>query len=583
MLETLAWISLLLALSPARNAPLAAARALPKSQSIQQEKPSGTTTAAAFRITGRVVNSMTNAPVPGAYVLMAAATSSNLNRTVRAGADGSFMFAQIPAGRYILVARRKGYVEQMYLQHEQFTTAILVGPNLNSEDLVFPLAPEGMISGEVTDEAGEPVQSAKMLLFREDTELGGHAKHFKAQRTADDEGRFRFGSLPSGNYYLAVSAEPWYAQYARSSRFYFRGAAAAQKPEMQNLALDLVYPITYYPNATHVSGAASIRVEAGGSARADMRLAPVPALHMRLEVDQADPQTYTQVLVTQTIFGGYHDQASVSTRQVMPDGASEDGEDGGAGQPSGPVIMELDGLRPGPSVVQVMTGKPGEAWKSGRVNRSVPVDPADGQTLDARGIPPEGVSGIIKLEGNASPPLGVFVFLRDASNGTLFRADADSTGSFRFSDQIGPGVYGVTSTAPGGLQLRSVDASGAKVIGHKIEISSGSDARLILTLARGVNARVKGIVERDGKPAPGMMVVLVPEDLRERTEYRRDQSDSDGSFSMNQVSPGKYTVVAVKDWDLEWASPEVIRKYLAGGISVEVAGGEERDVKVAAN
>ena len=56
----------------------------------------------------------------------------------------------------------------MYLQHEQFTTAILVGPNLNTENLVFPLAPEGVISGEVTDEAGEPVQSAKMLLFRED-------------------------------------------------------------------------------------------------------------------------------------------------------------------------------------------------------------------------------------------------------------------------------------------------------------------------------------------------------------------------------------------------------------------------------
>ena len=580
MLETLAWISLLLTLSPAQNRPRSEAHLLPQSQSIQQEKPSGTTTAAAFRITGRVVNSITNAPVPGAYVVMA--TTSNLNRTVRTGADGSFMFAQIPAGRYILAARRKGYVEQMYLQHEQFTTAILVGPNLNSEDLVFPLAPEGAISGEVTDEAGEPVQSAKILLFREDTELGGHAKHFKAQRTADDEGRFRFGSLPSGNYYLAVSAEPWYAEYARSSRFSFRGPAAAQKSPTQNLSLDLVYPITYYPNATDVSGAASIRVEAGGSARADMRLAPVPALHMRLEVDQADPQTYTQVLVSQTIFGGYRDQAAVSTRQVMPEGASEDGEAGSTGQPSGPVVMELDGLRPGPSVVQVMTGTPGEAWQSNRVNKSVPVDPTDGQTIDVRGIPPAGVSGIIKLEGNASPPLGVFVFLRDASNGTLFRADADSTGSFRFSDQIGAGVYGVTSTAPGGLQLRSVDASGAKVIGHKIEISNGSDARLILTLARGVNARVKGIVERDGKPAPGMMVVLVPEDLRERTEYRRDQSDSDGSFSMNQVSPGKYTVVAVKDWDLEWAKPEVIREYLAGGTAVEVAGGEERDVKVPA-
>ena len=103
-----------------------------------------------------------------------------------------------------------------------------------------------------------------------------------------------------------------------------------------------------------------------------------------------------------------------------------------------------------------------------------------------------------------------------------------------------------------------------------------------MTLARGVSARVKGIVEGGGKPAPGMMVVLVPEDLRDISEYRRDQSDSDGSFSLNQVSPGKYTVVAVKDWDLEWGKPEVIHEYLAGGTSFEVAGGEERDIKVSA-
>jgi hypothetical protein len=101
-------------------------------------------------------------------------------------------------------------------------------------------------------------------------------------------------------------------------------------------------------------------------------------------------------------------------------------------------------------------------------------------------------------------------------------------------------------------------------------------------MAHGADARVKGIAERGGKPAPGVMVVLVPADIRDLREYRRDQSDSDGSFSLNGVTPGKYTVVAVKDWDLEWGKPEVIQGYLAGGTSVEVAGGEERDIKVTA-
>ena len=587
MLKTLAWLALLLAGSAAQDASRTGAPAspvLPQTQAAPQQKQTDAAASGAFQITGRVVNSMTNAPVAGAYVVINAASASNLSRTVRAGTDGSFAFSQIPAGRYVLMARRKGYVEQTYLQHQQFTTAILVGPNLDSENLVFPLAPEGIISGEVTDEAGEVVQTARMLLFREDNQNGGYAKHLQGQQNSDDEGQYRFTSLPSGNYYLAVSAQPWYAQYARANRSWFGTSGAARKVGIQNPGLDVVYPITYYPNATDVTGATSIRVESGGSARADMRLVPVAALHVRLEIGDADPQTYTQVLVKQMILGTYQDQSNVSTRPVVPDSASGDGEHRDGDQFSGPVVLELDGLRPGPSVLQVTTGNAREPQQSARVSKSVPVNPTDGQTLDVRGIASRGVaSGTVRVEGNASPPPGVLVFLRNASTGAGFRDDVDSADNFSFSsDEIEPGVYEVSCVGPGGLGLRSVSANGTKVTGRKVEISNGSELRLVLTLARGVNGRVKGIVERGGKPAPGMMVVLVPEDLRDLSEYRRDQSDSDGSFSMNLVSPGKYMVVALKDWDLEWGKPEVIQGYLAQGTPVEVGGGEERDVKVTA-
>jgi len=580
VLETLAWIALLLGGTATQDASRAGAPVSPQTQATRQQKQTDAAATGGFRITGRVVNSMTGAPVAGAYVVVNAASGS-LSRTVRAGADGSFMFTQIPADRYVLRARRKGYVEQMYLQHERFTSAILVGPNLNTENLVFPLAPEGVISGEVTDETGEPVQSARMLLFREDSVNGRHVKHLQAQKKTDDEGRYRFTSLPGGSYYLAVSAEPWYAGYARA---FSRGTAASQKPRLHGSSLDLVYPITYYPNATDASGAASIQVEAGGSARADMRLAPVPALQMRLEMGEVDPQRYAQVMVKQTVLGTYQDQSQVPARPLVSELASKDGEDGDASQSSGPIVMEIDGLRPGPSVIQVVTDNPGDGGQAGKVSKSVQVNPADGQTLDVRGIAPAGVvSGTVRLEGSATPLPGARVLLRNVSKGNAFGEASDSAGNFSFSsDEIEPGMYEIFAVAPGGLELRSLSANGTKATGRKIEISNGSELRLVLTLARGVNGRVKGIVERGGKPAPGMMVVLVPEDLRELADYRRDQSDSDGSFSLIPVPPGKYTVVALKDWDLEWAKPEVMQGYLAGGTPVEVAGGEEREIKVTA-
>jgi hypothetical protein len=451
---------------------------------------------------------------------------------------------------------------------------------------MFPLAPEGVISGEVVDEAGEPVESARMLLFREDNENGTHAKHLQIEQNTDEEGRYRFGSLPSGDYYLAASAEPWYAAYARAYHSPWTGTSAdAQKTELHGSSLDLVYPITYYPNATDASGAASIRVEAGSSARADMRLVPVPGVHMRVEVEEADnSQRYTRVEVKQAIFGTYQYHRLGPGRQTVHILTSADGEDGDANQSSGPSFVEVDGLRPGASVIEVVTGKPGESWKSSGVKKSIPVDPTDGQTLDARGIAPTGVvRGIAKTEENAAPPPGARVIVRNASKGSGYRADVDAAGNFSFSsDEIEAGVYEVFAAAPGGLELRSISANGTKVAGRKIEIGNGGDLRVDLTMAHGVYVRVKGIAERGGKPAPGMMVVLVPADLRDLSEYRRDQSDSDGSFSLDGVTPGKYTVVAVKDWDLEWGKPEVIQEYLAEGTSVEVAGGEERDIKVTA-
>jgi len=50
---------------------------------------------------------------------------------------------------------------------------------------------------------------------------------------------------------------------------------------------------------------------------------------------------------------------------------------------------------------------------------------------------------------------------------------------------------------------------------------------------------------------------------------RRDQSDSDGIFTLHSVVAGQYTVVAISDgWDLEWAA---VSKQQAGLLLVAMA------------
>jgi hypothetical protein len=90
------------------------------------------------------------------------------------------------------------------------------------------------------------------------------------------------------------------------------------------------------------------------------------------------------------------------------------------------------------------------------------------------------------------------------------------------------------------------------------------------------------VAEKDGKPMDGVLVVLVPENPEHNFElFRRDQTDSDGSFNLNEVNPGKYTVVAIENgWELEWSKPGVIQKYLRGGEVANVEADGRVDVKV---
>ena len=66
---------------------------------------------------------------------------------------------------------------------------------------------------------------------------------------------------------------------------------------------------------------------------------------------------------------------------------------------------------------------------------------------------------------------------------------------------------------------------------------------------------------------------------------RRDQSDSDGSFALRDAAPGEYTVVAIDGgWDdgigLDWTRPEVIARYLPGGIAVTVKDTSDKVVRL---
>ena len=83
---------------------------------------------------------------------------------------------------------------------------------------------------------------------------------------------------------------------------------------------------------------------------------------------------------------------------------------------------------------------------------------------------------------------------------------------------------------------------------------------------------------------PGAMILLVPNDSQsDPWLYQRDQSDSDGSFTMSQVPPGRYTVMAIENgWTQEGANPSVLKRWLRGGETLQVAPNGKYTIKVKA-
>jgi hypothetical protein len=77
---------------------------------------------------------------------------------------------------------------------------------------------------------------------------------------------------------------------------------------------------------------------------------------------------------------------------------------------------------------------------------------------------------------------------------------------------------------------------------------------------------------KDGKSASGAMVVLLPKSAEGSAGLiRRDQADSDGSFTFHDVVPGQYTVVAIEaGWELDLTQPAVVARFLPKGVAVTV-------------
>jgi 5-hydroxyisourate hydrolase-like protein (transthyretin family) len=480
-----------------------------------------------YRIAGRVVNATTGDPVRRATVSVLSQEQNSLVASVLTDMDGNFAVPGLAAGKYPLTASRRGFRTAYYDEHGGFNTAIVTGPGQDTGHLVFQLAPGAVIYGTVTGDGGDPEQNSSVVLFRRDPAAPNRPPVQVEGGSTDDTGAYEFSDLEAGDYFVAVGAQPWYAMHSMP--------AVAQPGEN---SLDVAYPVTFFDSTTDEASASLISVTAGARAEANISLHAVPAIRLKV-AGPRQPDTSPGIDLRQTVFGAeFPAQVDVQS--------SSNGS------------WDIVGLAPGHYELNT-TNPP----------RAMEVDASSNMDIDAAsGTPSPAVQGAVRM-ADGSPPGDVNLILgRRDNTGSQLNATAHR-GKFQF-EAVPPGVWMLSAASTqGSIPVSSITGGGGGP-GNQITVRD-QPLSITVTLSRS-QTRVEGFARSGGKAAPGAMIVLVPRDPAAYVSLvRLDQSDSDGSFSLRDVPPGRYTVVAIADgWKLDRQDPNVIARFLPGGEPVTI-------------
>ena len=231
-----------------------------------------------------------------------------------------------------------------------------------------------------------------------------------------------------------------------------------------------------------------------------------------------------------------------------------------------PGLWEVTGVPAGRYSVRV----PGAAGNQSEIKQLDVVN--DGQELDTSGAEALGAVNIsARVPGENSLPPQLAVGLR-FPHGTIKAWQTFDTKGEAHLQQVAPGRYEVVVWNFGkAYAIAQISSSDAEISGHSINVPEGSTVSASLTLVTGMG-NITGIAKQAGRAVAGAMVVLVPKDPTLNPDlFRRDQTDLDGTFQLNSVIPGSYTIMAIQDgWDLDWSQPASIAPYMKQGQTIEI-------------
>lgn len=506
---------------------------------MAQVSPQPAPDAATYRIAGVVVHGVSGQPLGRVRVSIAPALARERETVLFTAADGRFAFGGVTAGKWQLKARREGFGTFVYGQRPTWNSpgvAIVTGPEMSTEDLVFRLHPPGVVTGTVTDEFGEPVGNALVQLFASFIE-GGRRRVAAIRSTwTDSAGGYRIWQLVGGTYYAAVSATPWFASQLQTGG--------------DNMA-GMGFEPQFFPGASSAEAAAPFRVEPGEERTVDFRLRFRKGVSVRVEALRERTESM--------LFAPGPRGSQMLVQRIGADSGDR-----------------FTGVQPGRYRL-VLVGK-----GAGMTPRSQQIDIG---TADMQIIPslPAPVPVTLAVQGAGVKPEVLRKLL------VSLRSEEQLSGEVR---RIVPGEKIVLRDLQAGryvlwllgerdeVYLDTVTAQGAGVEMPFIELVEGQPAHLELVV-KGDGGRVDGEVRVDGKRAAGRQVALAPrEESADLSAYRGFATDLDGSFEFTGIKPGEYLLFTSDEPEFPYMDRDAVRAYYERATPVHVEPGSSQTIRI---
>lgn len=548
-------------------------------------------------------------PVRRALVTIGAGDGSPDRQSVT-DEHGRFLLDGLPAGRYLVIASKPGWVKTYYGSSRPglppgVRVAVVDGQRIDDVDV--RLMRGGVIAGRIVDEQGRPMPRQWPGLLEQRTigsrrVLAQARSHFGIgvfERATDDRGEFRLFGLPPGTY--AVVVRPSITPGARLTtaeelRWAFQPPGERSEPPTRGTAVG--YAPIYHPGTYDPSAASPIVVRPGEERTGiDVTISYAPVARVEGVVVKMDGEPAAKAAVTLDPAGG------VSLLEGAGRRATTDAEGRFAFASVAPGQFRLEARTPAAAA-----GAGSDAWAESHLS-------VDGQDMSGVTLalgPASTISGRLVFETSMLDPpsdltavrlqiVALDTFHRMAAgistSGGVLNATVAADGTFRVAG-LTPGGYVAMATWPGmradvtgpGWWLQSVTAGGRDVSDTGFEVRPKQNITdAVLTFSDRTAALTGVVTDRTGRPAPEYFVFAFPSDRSAWTPMSRRiippvRPATDGRYRMPGLPPGDYHVVVITSFnDGDLSDPAFLEPLIPSAVRVTVGAGEERvrDIRLA--